>query len=782
MIHAALIFFGEERPERFSPYDRGVELARRVGEQRNLLILDGMEPLQYPPGPMAGEIKDPGLEALLTNLQYHSNGLCIVTTRQEIRRLQGAASHTEISLPRIPTLAARQLLKNLGVHGDEVEIDRAVDNYEGHALAVTLLGTYLTDRFGGDIAMFDRVVYPPGFEHDHLISSVELLNGSEHESRHARKMIGSYVKWFADEADPVSSVALVVLRLMGLFNRPPESGCIEALRGRPIKKLSEALFANRAPQETWQRAILRLERAQLLQRRSNDWNEIDCHPLIREYFAADLAENHAPAMRQAHLRLFEYLRTSAPLLPANLHDMMPLFHAVIHGCKAGHHKRAHYEIYFPRIRRGHADFAAKQLGAAGVELTMLSAFFLRPWTTPHPSLDRNHRLSLISVSGFLLRALGNYQESVDLLKTSLDGRIAARVWSHAATDAINLSEVHANLGEMSEALHYSELSVELADRNKASSPWIAKAMEVASRATVGMLLHLLGAPDNAVAAFNDAEFCDQRILGHRYMRTTMGFNFCQLKLDELWQFKGSHNEFVDRINELRDRATNALVMPSEMSPTLTDIGLNNLTLGRTCLIEAAALFGVDTDVDREKQQFKLMQAAEAHFSESLNSLRQAGNLDDLPRILICIAALRRVCVEICLRSQHHQRNEMAGHHRKFAEDYLSQAETIAKRGPMIIWQIEAALERVRLCLALQSFQNTEIHEAEGWCDLARQGIVDAKQLIQKTVTQFTPHVRLWKSWQQPKYVGSFNSSYYVGYFCRNKEIQLFEQQLNVNAK
>lgn len=783
VIQAALRFFGENAPERLSPYDRGVELARRIGAQRNLLILDGMEPLQHPPGPMGGEIKDSGLEALLTNLQYQPNGLCIVTTRQEIRPLQGAATHLEIALPRLPPAAARQLMNRLGVHGDDIEIDRAVDENEAHALAVTLLGTYLVERFDGDIAMFGRIVYPPGFDDGDTISSVELLKGGERESRHARKMIGSYVKWFEDEADVVNHAALVVLRLMGLFNRPPEAGCIKSLRSKPLKKLSESLFAGIDPEETWQRAILRLERAQLVIRRKSDWNEIDCHPLIREYFAADLAKNCVSAMREAHLRLFDHLRKSAPPLPENLKDMMPLFHAVMHGCKAGHCKLAHDEVYFPRIRRGHADFAVKQLGAASVELTMLSSFFLKPWTDPHPSLGRNHQLSIISVSGFLLRALGNFHESLELMKTSLDGRITARIWGDAAMDAVNLSEVCASLGEMSASLHHAEMSVELADRNKSSVPWVAAAMESASRAAVGVSLQLLGVPDKAAAAFNDAESCERRNVGRRYLRTTMGFSFCQFKLDELRRFKGSPNEFTIRINEVRARARSALEMPFGMEPTLTDVGLNNLTLGRTFLLESRALLNGDVnDMGREQKQYKMMHAADDHLCISLASLRQAGNQDDLPRILLSIAALRRMCCEICLRSQHELRDEMFNHHRRNAEDHLSQAETIAKRGPMLVWQIEVALERVRFCMALGNPENTipiaKLCEADDWRDRALQGIAEVKNLIRKTERPFQAHARLWKGWNQPNYIGVFTNGQQLGYHCRNDEIQLLEKHLS----
>src|SRR4029078_4157282 len=76
----ALRFCGDPDPKAGSPHDRGVRLAPLIRKERTLLLLDGFEPLQYPPGPLAGKLKDPGLAALLKNLAAGNPGLCLVTT------------------------------------------------------------------------------------------------------------------------------------------------------------------------------------------------------------------------------------------------------------------------------------------------------------------------------------------------------------------------------------------------------------------------------------------------------------------------------------------------------------------------------------------------------------------------------------------------------------------------------------------------------------------------------------------------------------------------------
>ena len=94
-IDAALGWFGDPDPDAGSPWDKGERLADLVCRQRTLLVLDGLEPLQNPPGHVAGEgrLKDPGLESLLKNLARHNPGLCVISTRLPVADLDGFISN-----------------------------------------------------------------------------------------------------------------------------------------------------------------------------------------------------------------------------------------------------------------------------------------------------------------------------------------------------------------------------------------------------------------------------------------------------------------------------------------------------------------------------------------------------------------------------------------------------------------------------------------------------------------------------------------------------------------
>ena len=54
-------------------------------------------------------------------------------------------------LEQISGDAGAKLLRALGVKGDEADLQSASDEFSGHCLALTLLGSYLTDAHNGDI-------------------------------------------------------------------------------------------------------------------------------------------------------------------------------------------------------------------------------------------------------------------------------------------------------------------------------------------------------------------------------------------------------------------------------------------------------------------------------------------------------------------------------------------------------------------------------------------------------------------------------------------------------
>jgi serine/threonine protein kinase/tetratricopeptide (TPR) repeat protein len=356
-LEAALTWFGDSDPLLGTAWEKGERLAKLVAHRQTLLVLDGLEPLQNPPGPQEGRLREPSLHALLCELAAFNKGLCVVTTRTPVADI---ADHERASAPRrdlehLSSDAGAQLLRALDVKGDEAELRSASDEFGGHCLALTLLGSYLTDAYDGDIRCRSEVS-------GHLTDDVR-------QGVHARKVMESYQTWLGEGPE------LVVLRMLGLFDRPADEKALGALLKSPaIPGLTESLTDMRLT--AWRTILAKLRRARLLAREDpHNPGYLDTHPLVREYFGEQFRSQQTDWWKECNRRLFYYYRTLAPQLPNSFREMEPLFSAVICGCNAGLLREALHEVYIPRIQRGDACFAAKVLGARGALLSVLIHFF-----------------------------------------------------------------------------------------------------------------------------------------------------------------------------------------------------------------------------------------------------------------------------------------------------------------------------------------------------------------------------------------------------------------------
>ena len=155
--------------------------------------------------------------------------------------------------------------------GEEGELRNASEEFTGHCLALTLLGSYLTDAYDGDIRCREEVS--------------ERLATDVRQGAHARKVMESYQTWFGE--GPEQSI----LHMLGLFDRPADEKVIAALLKPPaIRGLTETLI--HLGQIEWRKILGKLRRARLLAPEDpHNPGYIDAHPLVREYFSEKLRSN-----------------------------------------------------------------------------------------------------------------------------------------------------------------------------------------------------------------------------------------------------------------------------------------------------------------------------------------------------------------------------------------------------------------------------------------------------------------------------------------------------------
>ena len=640
----ALKFFGAPAVEGVeSGHDKGRRLTRWIGDKRAALILDGLEPLQYAPtSPLAGQLKDEGLRALLKGLAQHNRGLCLVTTGYAVKDLEAyAATAPQRDLAPLSKEAGAQLLESLGVKATRQEREQLSEDVKGHALTLNLIDSYLRDAYGGDIRKRD------------LIKLEEA--DAEEQSGHAFRAMDAYVAWFDSDGEK-GQRALAMLRLMGLFDRAADAGCLEALwRAPPIDGLTEQLIALSKAQRNI--VLTRLAEAKLVtvnRDASGAVASLDAHPLLREYFAKHLRESHPETWKAAHRKLYEHLTATTPDKDEpTLDDLQPLYQAVAHGCHAGMQQDACDKIYMGRILLGTGSggfYDTMMLGAYGADLGAVACFFYPPWRRVSPNITLRGGAWLLNVAAYDLRALGRLTEAVEPMRAALAMDVEREDWRNAAIAANNLGELESTLGDVDAAIRDCDRAVAHADRSGDAF------LRMGIRTAHADALHQAGQRAPAEACFVEAERMQTESQPKYTLLTSgHGFRFCDLLLADAeraaWRrlFAGPEHpsdvepvraqvpscsarpphsvcddasddseQLVETCQNVSQRAAQTLEWAGRGSPPHI-IGADHLTLARSTLYAAILRRGPP---------------AVAHVQESVDFLRRAGSQDHLPRALL----------------------------------------------------------------------------------------------------------------------------------------------------
>lgn len=762
-LKEALIFFGDDADKEFAgsaagAFEKGQRLARIVGQRRSLLILDGLEPLQYAPtSPTPGELKDQGIAALLKGLATNSQGLCVVTTRYSLPDLRAFRQTTapEVKLLRLSRDAGVHLLKSFNVRGSDrknipfdnnkemlSEFERLVEDVKGHALTLNLLGSYLRNAHGGDIRKRD------------LINFADADAANEHK-HHVVHVMDAYVRWLSPtgfrawirrlfsrqerETQVEGKRALAVLRLVGLFDRPVTDDCLGTLLKAPaISGLTKPLVKlNDAQLNT---VLKRLENAKLLtvnRDASGALVSLDAHPHLREYFARQLRTQQPGAWRAAHRRLYEHLCATTPDKPQpTLEDLQPLYQAVAHGCQAGLQRDALRRAFLGRIERDDVRYAMKNLGAVGSNLGALASFFDSPWGSVSSSLTKEERGFLFGAVAYHLHALGRLTEALEPMRAGLKSRVEEEeYWAGAAIETNNLSELELTLGEVAGAVADAEHSVTYADRSGDVG------MRILMRTTHADALHHAGRRAEAEKRFRESEQMQTKDQpAYPVLYSLQGFQYCDLLLHRperaAWEavlgYGGNSDlsedaTLISAVDEaisskapsplrsvgahqscraVSERAKQTLDWSVELfNFGLLSDALDHLTLGRGALYETIV----------ENSDFRLPTSDLSHIDAAVIGLRRAGSQGHIPRGLLTRAWLRFLTGEITGAES--------------AQEDLDEAWDIAERGPMRLFMADIHLYRARLFYAVQPYPWAT--DADGKPRGPKDDLAAARKLIEQ---------------------------------------------------
>jgi hypothetical protein len=632
---------------------KGDAIAEAMGRSRVLLVLDGVEPLQYGLDSQQGELKDAGLRALLRRFATlpptTGHGLVVLTSGVAVKNIahwrDGAAPVLE--LEQLSEEAGARLLRDNGVWGTDAELKLTTRTFGGHPLALDLLASFLKETQFGDVRQRDHI-------------RAYFADGENPRYDHARRVMESYEKeWLAGK--PVQQA---IMHIVGLFDRPASGDCVQALRMKPaIEGLTDAIID--LDEGEWRRAVTRLRDVRLLTPRDPSAPDgLDAHPLVREWFGEQLERRNSSAWQAANRRLYNHLRdTTREGKTPTLADLMPLYQAIAHGCRAGRHQEALDHIYVNRILRrqnGRIEFySLLKLGAFGSNLAAISWFFDKPYGTPVATLKATDQVWVVAEAARHLSAVGRLLEALPGLREAARIFEADENWALAAIAASNLSEAELRLGDISAALDAAQRSAVLADRSGKEE------LIFLHRVRLAAALHAANRRDKASLLFAYAER-KQKTLNPQQplLYARQGYQFCDLLVD--------NGDYVIA----RDRATRTIDMARQQN-WVVDIGMDAVTIGRAHL--GLALSGMQAE-SNERRKDAL--TTRTRLNEAIDLLRASGEVECVARGLLARAAFRRSVGDW-------------GN----AERDLDEVEEITELGPMKLYQCDARLERARIAFA-----------------------------------------------------------------------------------
>jgi tetratricopeptide (TPR) repeat protein len=448
---------------------RGELLSDTLKGRRVLLVLDGVEPLQYGPGPQEGLLKDVGLKSFLRRFAAEppssALGLVVLTSRLKLKDLgRGSAtlsSTTILELEQLSDEAGAELLADNGVVGNDRELREATREFGGHALALSLLAGFLARRHGGDIRRRDSIG-PLLIAHDRTVD--EFVHG------HAKRVMSSIEsEWLKDQP-----VLHAIMNMVSLFDRPARAELLNELTSEFLVNKEGGSLENLSS-DYWLDAVSDLRAVRLLAPADPSApDDLDTHPLVRDWFSSRLEGRDLNLWRSAHRRVYEFLKnnTDEGALPT-LASLQPLYQAIAHGCKAGRYEDALYRVYFDRIAKMTANeggfvYSAHALGGLSTDVAMLSQFFEKPFDRPKRGLSQESKMVLMSNVASMLGQLGRTQESAQTLSSLFrEAKSLKRNPSScrmAAVVAGNFAHCTAMLGNITEGLSIARTGMTFANQ------------------------------------------------------------------------------------------------------------------------------------------------------------------------------------------------------------------------------------------------------------------------------------------------------------------------------
>lgn len=515
----------------------------RAMRGRYLFVLDGLEALQEQEGDDYGLLKNWDLR---TFLRIFSDGnhasFCLLTSRFPVLDLIDYTTYQQRELGPLDLDAGCQLLEKIGVKGSNQELREVVNDWSGYALSLRWVGTYLIDKYGGNVKRVRQIPLPDQRQpvYDRLQKILQSYDGYLTQAER------EFLKVFSLFRLPVitgNTLQQVFEGKQGYIppRRPPLDPITKLLR--TLKKVLNWVLRRRQNSLVRLREKLEVPVAELSSRDFNallrrlvayrivkDYPErgyFTLHPLIRAHYLAQLTQTKADWVKDLHRRIGKfYQENTIPPKNPSLSDLTPLIEAVHHLGQAGDYDQA-YKIVWERIYQRDRRVLISQLGAYDTALTLLQEFFPEGDTTQTPQVSSSgNQRWILNAIGFCLMNLGRLAEASPFYERVAKANIEAEDWDNTSISYQNLAALYDYLGDLSASANAAESALTYARR--IDNEQQKRQNERNSLAYQGWTAHLQGNLDAAQAAFQQADQLEQQIdPGKQYLYSLLGIQHAE---------------------------------------------------------------------------------------------------------------------------------------------------------------------------------------------------------------------------------------------------------------
>jgi tetratricopeptide (TPR) repeat protein len=424
-------------------------IAAMLGAGRYIFILDGLEVLQHQDGDLYGSLCSPDLKAFLQFFASPDHkSFCLATSRAPLMDLYEYTTYQHRDVDRLSPKDGRDLLRRLGVQGEDEKLDRVVEYWDGHALTLSLLASYLVDHHGGDIKRINNIPPPTAKESRYERVNRVLRRYDEHLDDSEK----AFLKLFSAFRIPVNKAAL------DKVFRAKSEGRTTALNA-PIIALGDDEFQVMVKRLVVYR-ILRYNPKPL------KYGHFTIHPIIRDHYFKLLTEGDQEQVKEAHELIKDFYLARSQYMPdtPNLLGFSSLIEFVYHACQCGAYDEA-LGIHIDRMLRKNDFYITHKLGAWACELGIMQEFFHGGdfYQDPLVTSSRDKGWVLNEV-GLCLEIVGKGNLAEGFFERALTISLDSDNWGDASVGYRNLSTMYLRSGELAKGLQSATKSLEMAQR------------------------------------------------------------------------------------------------------------------------------------------------------------------------------------------------------------------------------------------------------------------------------------------------------------------------------